>query len=89
MDYIRVDFGNHPVSEIVVRAKSASAARIAVKAGGKLVAMVDIPKTTEWRKVRVKVKQAQKGINDISVSLLKGINAEIDYIGFHTYSERE
>ena len=51
--------------------------------------LVDIPKTTEWRKVRVKVKQAQKGINDISVSLLKGINAEIDYIGFDTYSERE
>lgn len=39
VDYIRVDFGNHPVSEIVVRAKSASAARIAVKAGGKLVAI--------------------------------------------------
>ena len=64
-------------------------ARIAVKAGGKLVAMVDIPKTTEWRKVRVKVKQDPKGINDVSVSLLKGINAEIDYIGFDTYSERE
>ena len=82
VDYNRVDFGNHPVSEIVVRAKSASAARIAVKAGGKLVAMVDIPKTTEWRKVRVKVKQAPKGINDISVTLIKGNMAEIDYIGF-------
>ena len=44
--------------------------------------LVDIPKTTEWRKVRVKVKQAQKGINDISVTLIKGNMAEIDYIGF-------
>ena len=86
VDYNRVDFGNHPVSEIVVRAKSASAARIAVKAGGKLVAMVDIPKTTEWRKVRVKVKQAPKGINDISVTLIKGNMAEIDYIGFDMLS---
>ena len=48
-------FGNDAVGEIVVRAKSASAARIAVKAEGKVVAVVDIPKTDKWRDVRVKV----------------------------------
>ena len=82
VDYNRVDFGNDAVGEIVVRAKSASAARISVKAGGKVVAVVDIPKTDKWRDVRVKVKESPKGIKDINVTLMKGTKTEIDYIGF-------
>ena len=82
VDYNRVDFGNEAVGEIVVKAKSASAARIAVKAGGKVVAVVDVPKTDKWRDVRVKVKEAPIGIKDINVTLMKGNNVEIDYIGF-------
>ena len=82
VEYNRVDFGNDAVCEIVVRAKSASAARIVVKAEGKVVAVVDIPKTDKWRDVRVKVKESPKGIKDINVALMKGNNVEIDYIGF-------
>lgn len=58
------------------------AARIAVKAGDKVVAVVDIPKTYKWRDVRVKVKESPKGIKDINVTLMKGTKTEIDYIGF-------
>lgn len=82
VDYARVDFGSEAVCEVVVRAKSASAARIAIKSGGKLVATVDIPKSSAWRDVRVKVKDSPCGVNDINVLLIKGNMAEIDYIGF-------
>ena len=82
VDYARVDFGSEAVCEVVVRAKSASAARIAIKSGGKLVATVDIPKSSAWRDVRAKVKDSPCGVNDINVSLIKGNMAEIDYIGF-------
>ena len=82
VDYAKVDFGSEAVEEIVVRAKAASAARMEVKTGGKTVATVDIPKTDDWSLVRVKVKDAPKGVNDITVTLAKGTAAEIDYIGF-------
>ena len=82
MDYAKVDFGSEAVREIVVKAKAASAARMAVKADGKVFATVDIPKTDVWSFIRVKVKNAPKGVNDINVTLTKGTGAEIDYIGF-------
>src|SRR5574344_1421629 len=82
VDYNRVDFGSEAVSEVVLRAKSASPARISIKAGRKLVATVDIPKSSAWRDVRVKVKDSPHGVNDINISLIKGNMTEIDYIGF-------
>ena len=82
VDYNCVDFGNEAVGEIAVMAKSASASRIAVKARDKILAVVDIPKTETWREVRVKVKEAPMGINDINITLIKGVNTEIDYVGF-------
>ncbi len=82
VDYANVDFGSEAVGEVVVRAKSASAASVEIKAGGKTVARVDIPKSSVWRDVRVRVKESPKGVNDINVTLTKGNMAEIDYIGF-------
>lgn len=82
VDYNRVDFTDLAVGEVVIRAKSPVASKVAVKANGRIVATVDIPQTAVWCDVRAEVKVSPRGINNISVTLIEGKNTEIDYIGF-------
>ena len=82
VDYNRVDFTDLAVGEMVIRAKSPVASKVAVKANGRIVATVDIPQTAVWCDVRAEVKVSPRGINNISVTLIEGKNTEIDYIGF-------
>ena len=84
VDYSRVDFGTEAVGEMVIRVKSNSKAGIIVRANGALVTSVNIPKSSTWTNLKVSVKHAPKGVNDISVTLTKGEMVEIDYIAFDT-----
>lgn len=49
---------------------------------GKPVATVSIPRSKEWVESRVPVVSAPTGVNDLHVSLLKGSQVEVDWIGF-------
>lgn len=82
VEYDRVDFGSETVEEIAVMARAKAGSRIAVNANGRVIAVVDIPKTSTWNVIRAKVKNAPQGMADISVELLKGSGLEIDWIGF-------
>ena len=84
VDYSRVDFGTEAVGEMVIRVKSNSKAGIMVRANGALVTSVNIPKSSTWTNLKVSVKHAPKGVNDINVTLTKGEMVEIDYIAFDT-----
>ena len=69
---------------MVIRVKSNSKAGIMVRANGALVTSVNIPKSSTWTNLKVSVKHAPKGVNDINVTLTKGEMVEIDYIAFDT-----
>lgn len=79
-----MDFGNEKVQELVVRTRSLSGGVLQVRTGknGKPVATVSIPRSKEWVESRVPVVSAPTGVNDLHVSLLKGSQVEVDWIGF-------
>jgi len=80
--YERVNFSDKPVKEVTVKVKSASSARLQVKAGDKVIALIDIPKSTTWNNVSAKVGNAPLNVQDLEVSLIKGNGVEVDWIGF-------
>ncbi len=84
--YDRVDFGTEPVKEIAinVRAKAAATVQVSAMAGrkGTPIATVSVPRSDRWTVVRVPVDYAPSGVQDLQVSLKKGNNVEIDWIGF-------
>lgn len=84
LQYNKVDFGNEKVQELVVRTRSLSGGVLQVRTGknGKPVATVSIPRSKEWVESRVPVVSAPTGVNDLHVSLLKGSQVEVDWIGF-------
>lgn len=79
-----MDFGNEKVQELVVRTRSLSGGVLQVRTGknGKPVATVSIPRSKEWVESRVPVVSAPTGVNDLHVSLLKGSQVEVDWMGF-------
>ena len=84
LQYNKVDFGNEKVQELVVRTRSLSGGVLQVRTGknGKPVATVSIPRSKEWVESRVPVVSAPTGVNDLHVSLLKGSQVEVDWMGF-------
>lgn len=84
LQYNKVDFGNEKVQELVVRTRSLSGGVLQVRTGknGKPVAIVSIPRSKEWVESRVPVASAPTGVSDLHVSLLKGSQVEVDWIGF-------
>ncbi len=82
--YGRVDFGTTPVEELTVRARSTSGGTLLVSAGGNdgLKATVTVPKGSGWQEVRVPLTSAPQGVQDLQVSLLKGGEVAVDWIGF-------
>lgn len=67
-----------------MRTRSLSGGVLQVRTGknGKPVATVSIPRSKEWVESRVPVVSAPTGVNDLHVSLLKGSQVEVDWIGF-------
>ncbi|MDE5880312.1 MAG: family 43 glycosylhydrolase [Muribaculaceae bacterium] len=82
--YNNVDFGNKNVEELTVCARSPKGGTLQVTTPDKksIIANVNIPACKEWQEIRIPVATAPTGINDIHVSLLKGGEVEVDWIGF-------
>lgn len=85
--YNKVDFGNgtERVEKLTARVKAASKSSLRVSidgVNGQVVANINIPQNNEWTEISVPVKQAPTGIHDLFVSLSKGNNIEVDWIGF-------
>ena len=88
VEYDDVDFGTEAVKEAVVRVNNTRPAtiRLSAQLAGATTqswtADLKIPATRGWQVVRLKLKNAPMGINNIKTELIKGTNVEIDYIGF-------
>ena len=88
VEYDDVDFGTEAVKEAVVRVNTTRPAtiRLSAQLAGATTqswtADLKIPATRGWQVVRLKLKNAPTGINNIKTELIKGTNVEIDYIGF-------
>lgn len=85
LQYNRVDFGNEKVQKVNVRVKSAIGGMLQMRVAGKngpVIASVNIPKSNNWTEVSVPVATAPMGVNDLYISLQKGSNIEVDWIGF-------
>ena len=88
VEYDDVDFGTEAVKEAVVRVNTTRPATIRLSAQltgattQSWTADLKIPATRGWQVVRLKLKNAPMGINNIKTELIKGTNVEIDYIGF-------
>ncbi|MDL2212940.1 family 43 glycosylhydrolase [Bacteroides sp. OttesenSCG-928-E20] len=85
LQYNKVNFGEEKVQELTVCARSSSGGTLQVRTAGKngeLIATVNIPRQKEWTEIRVPVAAAPRGVQDLYVSLRKGTNVEVDWIGF-------
>lgn len=80
--YENVDFGTKDVKSVTVRVKTHANARLQVKAGDKVVALIDVAKSAAWTEVTLPVAQAPRGVQTLEVSLLRGSNVEVDWLGF-------
>jgi oligosaccharide reducing-end xylanase len=85
LTYNTVDFGREQVEQITVRAKSSKGGTLVVRADGaqgQVIAKVRIPKSNQWTDVRTAVSDAPLGIHNLHVSLQKGADVQVDWLGF-------
>lgn len=80
--YNGVDFGSERVEQVTVRARSARGGTLAVRAGGKVVARVRVPRGGGWQCARARVAGAPLGVSNLSVTLQQGGAVEVDWLGF-------
>lgn len=85
LTYNTVDFGQERVEQITVRAKSSKGGTLVVRADGaqgRVIAKVRIPKSNQWINVSTAVADAPLGIHNLHVSLQKGADVQVDWLGF-------
>lgn len=83
--YNRVDFGTQTVQTVTVRAKSETGNKLEIRVAGekgKVIATVNIPRTEEWKEIRVPVDYSPSGIVDLNLKSSKKGRMEIDWVGF-------
>ncbi|MDE6479506.1 MAG: family 43 glycosylhydrolase [Muribaculaceae bacterium] len=83
LQYDRVDFGNRPVKEVTMKIKSHKGCTFKISdSDGKLIANVSVKPANDWQTVSVPVSYSPEGIADLKLTMTKGSNAEIDWVGF-------
>lgn len=81
--YNTVDFGSRPVQEAVVRARSSKGAELQIGvADGPAIANVTVPPSDGWHEIRVPVTETLTGVKDLTVTLVRGSEADVDWLGF-------
>ena len=81
--YDRVDFGLRPVKEVKIRVLSRRGCEILIsEASGSVIAAVSVNGGDDWKTVTAPVSDSPEGVVDLKVTLSKGSETEIDWIGF-------
>lgn len=82
--YNNVGFNDRKAEDVTVRAQSKKGGtlRILDSSTNSVIADVNMPPTSVWQEIRVPLSYSPEGITDISVSLIKGNDMEVDWIGF-------
>lgn len=81
--YDRVNFGEKPVKEMTVRVLSKKGCTLNVSdVSGKSIAQAKVSPSKAWQNVSAPVVFSPNGIVDLKLTLEKGSQAEVDWIGF-------
>ncbi|HSN09831.1 MAG TPA: family 43 glycosylhydrolase, partial [Hanamia sp.] len=85
IQYNSVDFGKKPLKNITVRALSAMGGTLQVHINsidGPILAEIKIPKSTDWKNVKTKVRKFIPGVHNLFVRLKDNSNVEVDWLSF-------
>ncbi len=85
VQYNRVDFGTNSPKSLRARVSSSTGGTLQVRLNGPagtVISTIQVPKSTQWVVGLSPVKNDVTGVQDLSISLLKNGNIEIDWIRF-------
>lgn len=80
--YGEVNFGKDKVEKVTLRAKSRRGGILRITEGKTVVADIDVVASREWNLVSAPIVNAPIGTKDITLSLKKGTDVEVDWLGF-------
>jgi len=82
--YDNVDFRDKKVEEITIKTRAPKGGDIKVETGKDLthIATIKIPASSQWQEVKIPVKEAPLGIQNLLLTLASGTDVEVDWIGF-------
>lgn len=85
LQYNSVDFGKRPLKNVLVKAASKNGAVLQLRIesiDGPVVAEIKIPKSEEWKTVKLPAKKFLVGVQNLFVVSKDGSPAEVDWIKF-------
>jgi len=85
IQYNSVDFGKKMLKTVLINAISSTGGTLQIRTGsakGRIVAEVQIPKSSEWKLVKGRVIKFPNGIQNLFVTLKNDKQVEVDWIRF-------
>jgi hypothetical protein len=85
VQYNSVDFGTTKLKSVIIKALSQTGAVLQVhlnNSNGPVIAIVEVPKGSEWSTVKAPLYEYLSGIHNLVVQLKDNKNVEIDWIHF-------
>ena len=85
VQYNSVDFGSTKLKSVSIKALSQTGAVLQVRlnnSDGPVIALVEVPKDSEWSTVKTPLSEFQSGIHNLVVQLRDNNDVEIDWIRF-------
>ena len=85
IQYNTVDFSKHKLHVVVVKAMSSSGGSLQIyldNINSRPIATIGIPKTNEWKEIKVPLSTFKAGVHNLIVSMKDNANIEIDWVRF-------
>ncbi len=85
IQYNTVDFGKKRLKSVIVKAISSTGGTLQIHlddTNNPPIATIDIPKTNDWKEIKVPVKSFKSGVHNLIVSLKIDSNVQVDWIKF-------
>ena len=83
--YNAVDFGKKKLKSVIVKAISSTGGTLQIhfdNANNSPVATIEIPKTDDWKEIKVPVTKFKSGIHNLIISLKANSNVQVDWLQF-------
>lgn len=85
IQYNTVDFGKKKLKSVIVKAISSTGGTLQIhldNANNSPLATIEIPKTNDWKEIKVPLKSFKSGIHHLIASSKTNSNVEVDWIRF-------
>jgi hypothetical protein len=85
IQYNTVDFGKKKLKSVVIKAISSTGGTLQIHvddANNAPIATIEIPKTDDWKEIKVPVKSFKSGIHNLIISLKTNANVQVDWLKF-------